>query len=44
MKIFPIENFKIPVESSRIAYLIGNFILKNIKTDHFLIKMTCDKI
>ena len=38
MKIFPIENFKIAVESSQIAHSIGNFILKNFKTGHFLIK------
>ena len=24
--------------------LIGNFILKNIKTGHFLIKLTCEEI
>ena len=44
MKIFPIENFKIAVESSQIAHSIGNFILKNIKTGHFLIKSICEEI
>ena len=38
------KNFKTIVESSLIAHSIGNFILKNIKTEHFLIKMTCDEI
>ena len=39
-----LQNFRIIVESSLIAHLIGNFILKNIKTEHFLIKVTCDEI
>ena len=38
------KNFKPIVSSSVIAHSIGSFILKNIKTDNFLIKMTCDEI
>ena len=42
---FPfLKIFKIIVESSLIAHLIGNFILKNIKTGHFLIKLISDEI
>ena len=36
--------FKIVVESSVIAHSIGNFVLKNIKTGSFLIKMTYEEI
>ena len=48
-KFFPIEiffskNFKIIVESCQIAHSIGNFILKNVITGHFLIKWTCEEI
>ena len=31
-------------ESSQIAHSIGNFILKNFKTVHFLIKVSCEEI
>ena len=35
-----LKTFKIVVESSVIAHSIGNFIPKNIKTGHFLIRPT----
>ena len=38
------KNFKTIVESSLIAHSIGNFILKNIKIEHYLIKRTCDEM
>ena len=44
MKTFPIENFKIAVDSSQIAHSIGNFILKNFKTRDFSIKWICEEI
>ena len=39
-----LKNFRIIVESSLIAHQHGNSILKNIKTGHFLIKLTCEEI
>ena len=36
--------FKIIVESSLIAHSIGNFILKNFNSEHFLIKLISDEI
>ena len=44
LKISILKNFKIIVETSLIAHSIGNFILKNVKTGRFLIKMTCEEI
>ena len=44
MKCHFLKVFKIIVETSLIAHSIGNFILKNFKTEHFLIKVTCEEI
>ena len=44
LKCHFLEIFKITVESSLIAYSIGNYILKNIKTELFLIKLKCEEI
>ena len=39
-----LQIFKIIVESSLIAHSIGNFILKNFNSEHFLIKLISDEI
>ena len=46
---FPIKmlffaNLRIIVESSPIAHSMGNFILKNFNSEHFLIKLISDEI
>ena len=38
------ENFQTIIETSLIAHSIRNFILKNFKTEDFLINVTCEEI
>ena len=44
LKCHFLQIFKIILESSHIAHSIGNFILKNFNSEHFLIKLISDEI